>query len=541
MGLGLWVGQLWTWCNLVAGRRLHSTASSEKPGALGLGTTDRAANRRSSSTPVRAAMLAVISSKPSCGAAGPALGYACVMPKSDVLQNFIGGEWVDSSGATTPRRPEPGDRRDARARSRSRPRPTSTPPCAPRSARSPPGARRRPSSARATCSSCKTLLDAARRGDRRDLHRRARQDARRGAERRRARHRERRARVRHPRADDGRDARGRRRRASTASRSASRSASSRRSRRSTSRRWCRSGSSPTRSRAGTRSSLKPSEQVPLSQQRIFELIAGGRPPAGRRQPRQRRRRRSSTRSARTPASRACRSSARRPSRSTSTRPRREHGKRVQALGGAKNFLVVMPDAEMGRSVQNVVRLGYGCAGQRCLAGSIVVARRRRLRAPSRDGLVAAAKAIKLGDGSKPGDDDGPGHLGEAPREGARLHREGRPGGREARCSTAATRSRAGATGRQLDRADDLRRREAGDDDREGGDLRPGRVPHAREGPRRGDRACSNASEYGNAASIFTTSGKHAREFKAKAAPGMIGVNIGVAAPMAFFPFGGTKA
>ena len=50
----------------------------------------------------------------------------------------------------------------------------------------------------------------------------------------------------------------------------------------------------------------------------------------------------------------------------------------------------------------------------------------------------------------------------------------------------------------------------------------------------------NASEYGNAASIFTTSGKHAREFKAKAAPGMIGVNIGVAAPMAFFPFGGTQ-
>src|SRR6185436_3414560 len=51
----------------------------------------------------------------------------------------------------------------------------------------------------------------------------------------------------------------------------------------------------------------------------------------------------------------------------------------------------------------------------------------------------------------------------------------------------------------------------------------------------------NASEYGNAASIFTTSGKHAREFKTKAAPGMIGVNIGVAAPMAFFPFGGSKA
>jgi malonate-semialdehyde dehydrogenase (acetylating)/methylmalonate-semialdehyde dehydrogenase len=54
-------------------------------------------------------------------------------------------------------------------------------------------------------------------------------------------------------------------------------------------------------------------------------------------------------------------------------------------------------------------------------------------------------------------------------------------------------------------------------------------------------AIVNASEYGNATSIFTTSGKHAREFKVRAAPGMIGVNVGVAAPMAFFPFGGTKS
>jgi malonate-semialdehyde dehydrogenase (acetylating)/methylmalonate-semialdehyde dehydrogenase len=215
-----------------------------------------------------------------------------------------------------------------------------------------------------------------------------------------------------------------------------------------------------------------------------------------------------------------------------------HGKRVQALGGAKNFIVVMPDAEMGRSVQNVCDSIYGCAGQRCLAGSIVVGVGDAY-GPVRDGLLAAAKAIKLGDGSKPDTTMGPvisekhrvkvlGYVEKGVAEGARLLLDGR----DAKPAGATAGNWIGPTIFE--------------------DVKPGMTIAKEEifGPvaclvraKDLDDAIGmlNSSEYGNAASIFTTSGKHAREFKAKAAPGMIGINIGVAAPMAFFPFGGSKA
>jgi malonate-semialdehyde dehydrogenase (acetylating) / methylmalonate-semialdehyde dehydrogenase len=216
----------------------------------------------------------------------------------------------------------------------------------------------------------------------------------------------------------------------------------------------------------------------------------------------------------------------------------EHGKRVQALGGAKNTLVVMPDAEMTRSVQNVCDSIYGCSGQRCLAGSIVVAVGDAY-GPVREGLLAAARSIRLGDGSKPETTMGPlislkhrakvlGYIEKGLSEGAKLLLDGR----DVRP--------AGASGGFW----------LGPSIFEG--VRP-EMTIAREeifGPvaclmRAKDLdeaiAMLNASEYGNAASIYTTSGRHAREFKTRAAPGMIGINIGVAAPLAFFPFGGTKA
>jgi malonate-semialdehyde dehydrogenase (acetylating)/methylmalonate-semialdehyde dehydrogenase len=216
----------------------------------------------------------------------------------------------------------------------------------------------------------------------------------------------------------------------------------------------------------------------------------------------------------------------------------EHGKRVQALGGAKNFLVVMPDAEMARSVQNVCDSIYGCSGQRCLAGSIVVAV-GEAHAAVRDGLLAAAKAIRLGDGSRPETTMGPvisekhrtrvlDYIEKGVGEGAKLLLDGRNG------------RPAGASGGWW----------LGPTIFE--DVKPEMTIAKEEifGPvaclmraKDLDEAIGllNASDYGNAASIFTTSGKHAREFKTRAAPGMIGINIGVAAPMAFFPFGGTKA
>ena len=68
----------------------------------------------------------------------------------------------------------------------------------------------------------------------------------------------------------------------------------------------------------------------------------------------------------------------------------KHGKRVQALGGAKNHIVVMPDADLDRAVANVSESLFGCAGQRCLAGSVVVATGKAY-APFKDRLLAAAK------------------------------------------------------------------------------------------------------------------------------------------------------
>src|SRR5207344_2454597 len=111
------------------------------------------------------------------------------------------------------------------------------------------------------------------------------------------------------------------------------------------------------------------------------------------------------------------------------------GKRVQALGGAKNFVIVMPDADLDRAIPIIAESFYGCAGERCLAGSILVP-----VGPShgevRDRLVAAAESLKVGDGLDPGIDMGPvisarhkervlGYVEKGIAEGAKLVVDGR--------------------------------------------------------------------------------------------------------------------
>src|SRR5687767_1017947 len=83
-----------------------------------------------------------------------------------------------------------------------------------------------------------------------------------------------------------------------------------------------------------------------------------------------------------------------------------HGKRVQALGGAKNHMIVMPDADMDKAVSIVSESAFGCAGQRCLAGSVVVATGKSYE-PFREKLVNAAKALRLGNGLDAGVSMGP--------------------------------------------------------------------------------------------------------------------------------------
>ena len=213
------------------------------------------------------------------------------------------------------------------------------------------------------------------------------------------------------------------------------------------------------------------------------------------------------------------------------------GKRVQALGGAKNHMIVLPDADPAMVADAVVGSVFGSAGQRCLAGSVVVGVGDAY-GPMREGILDGAASLQVGRGLDDGVDMGPvisgahrdrvnGFIDEGERDGARLLMDGRrlqvPGYPHGHW--------VGPTVFE--------------------DVTP-EMPIGREevfGPVAGLARAPNLeaalemlakSRYGNAASIFTNSGRAAREFRYRAGISMIGVNIGVAAPMAFFPFGGTR-
>src|SRR5206468_6964149 len=106
-----------------------------------------------------------------------------------------------------------------------------------------------------------------------------------------------------------------------------------------------------------------------------------------------------------------------------------------ALGAAKNFLVVMPDADLDRAIGVITESFYGCAGERCLAGSLLVPV-GDVHGETRDRMVAAAKGLKVGDGLEPGIGMGPvisakhrervvGYIGKGVAEGAKLLVDGR--------------------------------------------------------------------------------------------------------------------
>jgi malonate-semialdehyde dehydrogenase (acetylating)/methylmalonate-semialdehyde dehydrogenase len=212
------------------------------------------------------------------------------------------------------------------------------------------------------------------------------------------------------------------------------------------------------------------------------------------------------------------------------------GKRVQALGGAKNHMVVMPDAVIDRTVEAIIGSAFGAAGQRCMAGSIVVtvgAAHERLM----EELVAATRRLRVGDGMDPSTDVGPVISTDArDRIGAAIDAAIAAGARPAVDGRAA----------------------AADSDAGnfvGPTILDGVAPDmaiAQEevfGPVLAvvavaslDEAIAlvNASRFGNGTSIFTESGAAVRRYRRDVQAGMIGVNIGVAAPVAFFPFSGWK-
>lgn len=214
-----------------------------------------------------------------------------------------------------------------------------------------------------------------------------------------------------------------------------------------------------------------------------------------------------------------------------------HGKRVQAQGGAKNPVVVLPDADENTTVRIIADSAFGCAGQRCLAASIVITV-GKVNESFTEKIIMAAKTRKIGNGMEQGVEMGPVITKVSKERIEKLIQKGIDNG-----------ARLLLDGRKI--------KIPGNED--GNFIGPtilGDVKSDNEileteifGPvltivnvRSLEDAIQliNNSRYGNSACIFTRSGAAARKFRHDTLAGNIGINIGIAAPMAFFPFSGWK-
>ena len=213
------------------------------------------------------------------------------------------------------------------------------------------------------------------------------------------------------------------------------------------------------------------------------------------------------------------------------------GKRAQCQGGAKNPVIVLADADMEMATQIISDSAFGCAGQRCLAVSVAVAIGEAQKT-FRDAIADSASKLRVGNGLEEGVQMGPvitpqsktrieSLIGQGEKEGAKVLVDGRN-----------TKIRGGENGNFVKPT-----------------ILDGIAPHSELahteifGPvlslvhaKDMDEAMAflEKNPYGNQASLFTSSGSAARRFRYEAPAGNIGINIGVAAPMAYFPFSGWK-
>ncbi|HEY1355729.1 MAG TPA: CoA-acylating methylmalonate-semialdehyde dehydrogenase [Solirubrobacterales bacterium] len=214
----------------------------------------------------------------------------------------------------------------------------------------------------------------------------------------------------------------------------------------------------------------------------------------------------------------------------------ETGKRVQALGGAKNSMIVAEDADLESAMPAIMGSAFGAAGQRCLAGSVcVIAGDETRQAEVREALRAAAEGLSTGSGADPGTDVCPmvapeareraeAAVANAESDGATVLLDGRIGGGEAGSMLGPTLVEVADPESELAREEIF-----------GPVLAIVSAPDLEAAIE-----FANASRYGNAGSIFTTSGAAARAYRWGIEAGMLGVNIGVPAPVAWFPFSGWK-
>ncbi|MBD3921208.1 CoA-acylating methylmalonate-semialdehyde dehydrogenase [Paenibacillus sp. PR3] len=213
-----------------------------------------------------------------------------------------------------------------------------------------------------------------------------------------------------------------------------------------------------------------------------------------------------------------------------------HGKRVQALAGAKNHSIVLPDADLDAAVTQIISAAFGSAGERCMACSVVVAV-GNIGDVLVEKLQAAADAITIGNGMEEGIFLGPvirgphkertlGYIESGEKEGATLLRDGRKDAATSgdgyfvgptlfdnvQCEMKIWKDEIFAPVLSIMRAETL------------------------------DEAIdiANQSEFANGACLFTKDGGSVRHFRENIDAGMLGVNLGVPAPMAFFPFSGWK-
>jgi len=219
------------------------------------------------------------------------------------------------------------------------------------------------------------------------------------------------------------------------------------------------------------------------------------------------------------------------------------GKRFQAMGSAKNHLVVMPDAEIDQAVRNMVTSCYGCAGQRCMASSVIIAVGDKTHDAVCAKFIEASKNVIVADPLDPR------FSGEEMLMGPVISIKSR----EFICSMIETGVKEGARlaldGRKLEVRGCEKGYFVGPTVFTG--VKPGMQIHSTEifGPvvsiMKADSldsaiALINGHRYGNGASIYTRSGYFARRFKLEAEAGMIGINVGIPAPVAALPFGGMK-
>ena len=210
-----------------------------------------------------------------------------------------------------------------------------------------------------------------------------------------------------------------------------------------------------------------------------------------------------------------------------------HGKRVQAAGGAKNHLVIMPDADLDQAVKALAASAYGCAGQRCMAGSVAIAV-GDVGDALVEQLVQHARTIDCGP------TDGREQTAMGPvisaehrdRVAAALDTAANEGGELALDGRSLTDGQGFLLGPSvIDRV--TTQMSAWKNEIFGPVLSVLRVPDLDAA-----MAIGQACPYGNGASIFTRSGEAARRFKRQFNAGMIGINVGVPAPMAWLPFTG---